>query len=359
VAGGSSPLARGLRGGAGAVRPAGGIIPARAGFTSPWPTSSSPRWDHPRSRGVYHSSGTMPRGPYGSSPLARGLPRPADRAFIWAGIIPARAGFTAGGRRRDDGRPDHPRSRGVYGRRRGCARPARGSSPLARGLPPGIRARPDRVGIIPARAGFTTPSTTRTRRPWDHPRSRGVYPVTARAHWPPQGSSPLARGLLPPPWRRRAGRRIIPARAGFTDSQRGPGESVQDHPRSRGVYASPWAAPNSPSGSSPLARGLHGAAGVGVEHDGIIPARAGFTTIATSPPPRRPDHPRSRGVYEADLPDSDRADGSSPLARGLLLLGPEGGLCRRIIPARAGFTQYSRPAARAARDHPRSRGVYR
>ena len=51
--GGSSPLARGLPGQAGADPGDDGIIPARAGFTT---SSAAARWpatDHPRSRGVY------------------------------------------------------------------------------------------------------------------------------------------------------------------------------------------------------------------------------------------------------------------------------------------------------------------
>ena len=111
------------------------------------------------------------------------------------------------------------------------------------------------------------------------------------------------------------------------------------------------------------------------------------------------DHPRSRGVYPFNLPVKTLIEGSSPLARGLLmakLLPPPGagssplarGLrqketkirtggriiparagftlsgrlvvpgLRGIIPARAGFTARSAPAPGPAQDHPRSRGVY-
>ena len=34
---------------------------------------------------------------------------------------------------------------------------------------------PDDSGIIPARAGFTDGHADKTRASWDHPRSRGVY----------------------------------------------------------------------------------------------------------------------------------------------------------------------------------------
>ena len=73
------------------------------------------------------------------------------------------------------------------------------------------------------------------------------------------------------------------------------------------------------SGSSPLARGLHvegQARPVGL---GIIPARAGFTSVAA-------------WACEA-------GGGSSPLARGLQKVVHSNGLGIRIIPARAGFTE--------------------
>ena len=71
---------------------------------------------------------------------------------------------------------DHPRSRGVYAADEQLHEPYRGSSPLARGLLtyPTITTVPS--GIIPARAGFTATVAASRRRPWDHPRSRGVYP---------------------------------------------------------------------------------------------------------------------------------------------------------------------------------------
>ena len=91
-----------------------------------------------------------------------------------------------------------------------------GSSPLARGLrPPGGAERgPGR--IIPARAGFTSVITLRTGEHADHPRSRGVYSPRRRRSRPQEGSSPLARGLPHPGRGHGPGLGIIPARAGFT-----------------------------------------------------------------------------------------------------------------------------------------------
>ena len=152
---GSSPLARGLR-----VPPCRsttphGIIPARAGFTTPPRVACTPAGDHPRSRGVYEQSQLLLAKHTGSSPLARGLLTSSQRS----------PGPSA----------DHPRSRGVYPATCFSRKGMWGSSPLARGLPFVMFGGPVAARIIPARAGFT-----RCGRRWpavrpDHPRSRGVY----------------------------------------------------------------------------------------------------------------------------------------------------------------------------------------
>ena len=111
------------------------------------------------------------------------------------------------------------------------------------------------------------------------------------------GSSPLARGLLTVNWVTVMGSRIIPARAGFTG--RGPlrPSEGQDHPRSRGVYPGFYENEEVLAGSSPLARGLPRVRTVGWCSEGIIPARAGFTTSSCPVSLLMWDHPRSRGVY--------------------------------------------------------------
>ena len=73
---------------------------------------------------------------------------------------------------------------------------------------------------------------------------------------------------------------------------------------------------------------------------------------------RSGDHPRSRGVYGKPREIIGLPEGSSPLARGLLVRGVGGGLELGIIPARAGFTRTAPRLPLAAPDHPRSRGVY-
>ncbi len=335
---GSSPLARGLR---------TGRCPTR-------------RWcrDHPRSRGVYSFEATGEPGKEGSSPLARGLPSPGWVVPAHGGIIPARAGFTTSRRPRTRRTPDHPRSRGVYVVVSAGDSPLAGSSPLARGLPVLVAESGGCVRIIPARAGFTGPF--RRAEEWrpDHPRSRGVYGHLVLAGHQHLGSSPLARGLHDRVDQHVRVPRIIPARAGFTDRTAAPAMMSADHPRSRGVYGLNPGPEGGGPGSSPLARGLHRVSQCMMAPFRIIPARAGFTSVTSFRWLFRTDHPRSRGVYFPCQGRPCAGSGSSPLARGLRLdpldVRPRHG----IIPARAGFTGTVSYLMTRHGDHPRSRGVY-
>ena len=242
----------------------------------------------------------------GSSPLARGLHFEVVPEFDLIGIIPARAGFTAGTDEHRGPRRDHPRSRGVYlGMSRSLDQIV-GSSPLARGLRHHYpRARPA-AGIIPARAGFTPAWSARPCEGWDHPRSRGVYPRQRHLGGRQLGSSPLARGLRDARHHGRGCGRIIPARAGFTPFPPPGSTSSPDHPRSRGVYDNNVKPIFRINGSSPLARGLPFDHDNLREGEGIIPARAGFTCGRAAAGPYSQDHPRSRGVYPCGSLESQR-----------------------------------------------------
>ena len=316
---GSSPLARGLLRVADLQWPLPRIIPARAGFTDGRDKvqtgllGSSPLArglplllvrpvpggrDHPRSRGVYLGVPDDEMRARGSSPLARGLRPPRRRGARGSRIIPARAGFTF--------------QFLVWCWHR------EGSSPLARDLRGAPSVAAYITGIIPARAGFTRHYPGRRGRPGDHPRSRGVY---GDGHVSALPSS-----------------RIIPARAGFTGHGGRREGGAGDHPRSRGVY--PRRTPSGPTslGSSPLARGLPPPNERGREKRRIIPARAGFTQPRPGGPAPGGDHPRSRGVYSRPPGRRRPTRGSSPLARGLLLQSHHDQAFSWIIPARAGFT---------------------
>ena len=274
-------------------------------------------------------------------------------------IIPARAGFTWGPGRGWRPRRDHPRSRGVYPYISMRRTPEAGSSPLARGLRTVDPPRDGDVGIIPARAGFTARGRRRSPRGRDHPRSRGVYASSVSVSPVSQGSSPLARGLRERGRRRVPARRIIPARAGFTSTAPEGEPLPADHPRSRGVYTYIVGSDADLGGSSPLARGLRAGRPRAPVGPGIIPARAGFTSPRTTRTPGPPDHPRSRGVYACEEEAAHMLAGSSPLARGLPTARKVEGEVRRIIPARAGFTRRALGQPERDSDHPRSRGVYR
>ena len=316
--GGSSPLARGLRHPRSAPFASRRIIPARAGFTRFHTPPGLPPVDHPRSRGVYAWGRFSDSVGTGSSPLARGLRRLRRVGSDLGGIIPARAGFTTHTFPAGILNWDHPRSRGVYSSIRLKGNSLLGSSPLARGLPQFGPSKPRGARIIPARAGFTVLAEAYSMFEEDHPRSRGVYFGSAWSASSVGGSSPLARGLRArrrpeEPARgdhprsrgvynleqaaMRAEERIIPARAGFTRLPRRPRILNQDHPRSRGVYCigSLWIIVW--RGSSPLARGLRGGRLGLARNRGIIPARAGFTSSLFSSCRCHRDHPRSRGVY--------------------------------------------------------------
>ena len=244
-----------------------------------------------------------------------------------------------GGRPGDHGRPDHPRSRGVYTSPSRQGKTRFGSSPLARGLLQMDYTLQHPVGIIPARAGFTSTPSAPATSSTDHPRSRGVYHVWDMHVVSRHGSSPLARGLLGVGGPGVAGARIIPARAGFTPGGPQGTPPRRDHPRSRGVYLAAIAWSANDDGSSPLARGLLSDALFLASALGIIPARAGFTHEARAVHARGKDHPRSRGVYRPVSRTSLSRAGSSPLARGLQPKQMAGRAPHRIIPARAGFTR--------------------
>ena len=153
------------------------------------------------------------------------------------------------------------------------------------------------------------------------------------------GSSPLARGLRFAVALGKRSPRIIPARAGFTNRHDRSNECPADHPRSRGVYTAPVLQVSRADGSSPLARGLPRRIEESALERGIIPARAGFTPATPTEQRSVPDHPRSRGVYAATPKNAAKRKGSSPLARGLPMRCTGLFARARIIPARAGFTK--------------------
>ena len=151
---------------------------------------------HPRSRGEHGR--TIPHRVQGegSSPLARGTPVPATDGLTEGGLIPARAGNTLHNLYLVMVPWAHPRSRGEHVPAVRFKLTGPGSSPLARGtlvlfLPLGFP-----IGLIPARAGNTAGTLTRVAALGAHPRSRGEHRLVPYCMGLHLGSSPLARGTL-------------------------------------------------------------------------------------------------------------------------------------------------------------------
>ena len=145
---------------------------------------------------------------------------------------------------------------------------------------------------------------------------------------------------------------------GSTPRGRSAARAGRDHPRMRGEHWDLELVSNGKQGSSPHARGAHGARGLPPRRAGIIPACAGSTTRHPQARCRCRDHPRMRGEHLVRDGEDVIASGSSPHARGALrlalLLGEHGG----IIPACAGSTHELRRTSVRGRDHPRMRGEH-
>ena len=191
------------------------------------------------------------------------------------------------------------------------------------------------------------------------------------------GSSPLVRGQRRPADGRRRHERIIPARAGPTESPSKHQMALSDHPRSCGANMGGNPEAEAQFGSSPLVRGQRRRTRCHRLRRRIIPARAGPTPVVRVRGWFQPDHPRSCGANGVRGSPRPASGGSSPLVRGQRRrphIGPIPGriiparagptaswivsnLPPRIIPARAGPTQWRAPVKSYLTDHPRSCGA--
>ena len=112
-----------------------GIIPACAGSTSDQIIVKGRAGDHPRMRGEHTPSIIYDTSAWGSSPHARGALQRVFQAELHHGIIPACAGSTCNAGKRYRPCQDHPRMRGEHLHRQSWQKPCQGSSPHARGAP--------------------------------------------------------------------------------------------------------------------------------------------------------------------------------------------------------------------------------
>ena len=355
---GSSPHARGTRP---SYMPRGryeGIIPACAGNTPPGLASPTTCRDHPRMRGEHYDQYTDSVEQKGSSPHARGTLAALTTICEPSGIIPACAGNTSASQAETELRRDHPRMRGEHTPLVSATVDHAGSSPHARGTPVLDSRLDKRLGIIPACAG-NTPRQWRwcpCRR--DHPRMRGEHAAGWIRDKVGEGSSPHARGTLMLATTSVERQGIIPACAGNTDWQPRLACNAGDHPRMRGEHTAPGPDSVSVQGSSPHARGTLPPYVSHKPSTGIIPACAGNTCVPWLTPVRVGDHPRMRGEHNSASMILSTRKGSSPHARGTPRSGHAMMRLPGIIPACAGNTCWLGVLPVVWRDHPRMRGEH-
>ena len=172
-----------------------------------------------------------------------------------------------------------------------------GSSPLARGTRRYRNLLRQELRLIPARAGNTATVRSATNESAAHPRSRGEHNTNLPGSHPPSGSSPLARGTRSWSVHNGLGERLIPARAGNTIAVTSEGGEYTAHPRSRGEHLPFFSPLCYPFGSSPLARGTRNTPTSPNTTPRLIPARAGNTQSSTQEKDPTAAHPRSRGEH--------------------------------------------------------------
>ena len=173
-----------------------------------------------------------------------------------------------------------------------------------------------------------------------------------------EGSSPRARGAHPRPGWEALDRGIIPACAGSTRRGWRFAPPARDHPRVRGEHTHLYGEGHEETGSSPRARGALLLRVDAHSSVGIIPACAG-STCGRRPRTDRPgDHPRVRGEHGAADDVSVLAKGSSPRARGAQQPRRLALLTGGIIPACAGSTALIAQGENDLGDHPRVRGEH-
>ena len=221
-----------------------------------------------------------------------------------------------------------------------------GSSPLTRGKPDSARRAFAQERLIPAHAGKTNRAQGMRERRGAHPRSRGENFVGFAPGGDLEGSSPLTRGKRRALRQHGQRARLIPAHAGKTLYSPRSAAPRPAHPRSRGENHRLGVVPVIPSGSSPLTRGKLQRVAVIVDPLGLIPAHAGKTSRAWKFSMMGPAHPRSRGENPMRSRTLTAVSGSSPLTRGKRESGPAPARGARLIPAHAGKTRGHRRGRR-------------
>ena len=153
-------------------------------------------------------------------------------------------------------------------------------------------------------------------------------------------------------------RRFIPASAGNTFSAAFIWRSFSVHPRERGEHRLNPLRYRSGAGSSPRARGTLVLRLAHLPHLRFIPASAGNTRRRALASRWRAVHPRERGEHFRSTVTRRQMFGSSPRARGTRRRHHRRLRQRRFIPASAGNTEQAAKRPGLVPVHPRERGEH-
>ena len=313
---GSSPPARGTLSAADVAVPDARFIPACAGNTSLIRVSWVRISVHPRLRGEHGIESCLSVICLGSSPPARGTRGGSGLKGRIYRFIPACAGNTAPGTTISPSPSVHPRLRGEHSSVGSIMPFEYGSSPPARGTRRKHVWRDGKWRFIPACAGNTVLIARHSVRSTVHPRLRGEHQIALGMACRSAGSSPPARGTRIVQVGQRFPPRFIPACAGNTWAPCFVSGNRAVHPRLRGEHPEQIWLDNGRAGSSPPARGTPMKGFCAGYLPRFIPACAGNTSTSWSVSSPSPVHPRLRGEHTKESIETAEAVGSSPPARG-------------------------------------------
>ncbi len=271
-------------------------------------------------------------------------------------FIPAGAGNRIASSTSQQESPVHPRGRGEQPTTEIMLTTYAGSSPRARGTAHSAGSDGTPVRFIPAGAGNSQISTASRTASTVHPRGRGEQLAIGQLRVNTDGSSPRARGTDYRSASERNQVRFIPAGAGNSTRQQTARPPPPVHPRGRGEQFSVIVPTAQLSGSSPRARGTVMLPTNQRSYYRFIPAGAGNSDDHSLSPGSSPVHPRGRGEQQMSYVRWYGRDGSSPRARGTGSLPAVIAFTRRFIPAGAGNSSQLNSPSTCLSVHPRGRG---
>ena len=251
------------------------VVPARAGVirtarVGPWPSRS-----RPRASGGHPASSAWRMRAVASSPRERGSSSARRTQASSYRVVPARAGVIPWACSAPPTPRSRPRASGGHPLRGDVERLGGSSSPRERGS--SLRPPPDvaRTLGVPARAGVIRSSSPSGRSSRSRPRASGGHPDLRSRHRRARGSSPRERGSSGADFLGDGGPWVVPARAGVIRRTRRSSGAEGGRPRASGGH--PCSTCSTPTNlrSSPRERGSSGVVDPRRAGRGVVPARAG------------------------------------------------------------------------------------